>query len=316
MAICVPSGGVCVCVCHAVGGLLCLAYAGTPQWMAPEVMEGHSYSGKVDVYAFGIVMCEMFSRIVPFSGQCPTPRNACVACPCRDAAASARVLPWADVYRRFDFIDAVLEEGALPTIPIWCDITRHNKSNRMSNDSSDEEDRSVDDASSKDNVITGETASSSSSIPTIRHSQSIWDCDVGAVMQLATVAKKVLTTLDVPASAALQFAAEVASAHSRVYPASRWGVGVGQCSGVLSLLIEACLSRYDMLQPQLLVELRKCVRLVWLTWLRAVCACEGSDPDNRPEFLELVDLLRDLLAAPRLECEGSHTLLHAVRVPE
>lgn len=37
--------------------------------MAPEVMEGQSYSGKVDVYAFGIVLCEIFSRIVPFSGE-------------------------------------------------------------------------------------------------------------------------------------------------------------------------------------------------------------------------------------------------------
>jgi len=64
---------------------------GTPQFMAPEVLEGQTYGGQVDVYAFGIVMCEILSRVLPFS----------------------------DRYRRFDFIDAVLEEGAIPTVPIW-----------------------------------------------------------------------------------------------------------------------------------------------------------------------------------------------------
>jgi hypothetical protein len=42
--------------------------AGTPQWMAPEVMEGQSYSNRIDVYSFGIVLCELLARIVPFSG--------------------------------------------------------------------------------------------------------------------------------------------------------------------------------------------------------------------------------------------------------
>jgi serine/threonine protein kinase len=37
--------------------------------MAPEVMEGQSYTNKVDVYSFGIVLCEIFSRVTPFSGQ-------------------------------------------------------------------------------------------------------------------------------------------------------------------------------------------------------------------------------------------------------
>ena len=65
---------------------------GTPQWMAPEVMEGSPYNGKVDVYSYGIVLCEVFSRILPFS----------------------------DRYRAFEFIEAVLEQGATPTIPRWC----------------------------------------------------------------------------------------------------------------------------------------------------------------------------------------------------
>jgi serine/threonine protein kinase len=51
----------------ATGGMK-YGVLGTPQWMAPEVMEGQSYTWKVDVYSFGIVLCELFSRIVPFSG--------------------------------------------------------------------------------------------------------------------------------------------------------------------------------------------------------------------------------------------------------
>ena len=65
---------------------------GTPQWMAPEVLENARYNGSVDIYSFGIVLCELTSRILPFS----------------------------DSHTRFDFVEAVLEEGAMPTIPRWC----------------------------------------------------------------------------------------------------------------------------------------------------------------------------------------------------
>lgn len=69
---------------------------GTPQWMAPEVMEGNRYNGKVDVYSFGIVLTEIITRKMPF----------------------------ADRYKKFDFVDAVLE-GETPTIPVWAsDATR------------------------------------------------------------------------------------------------------------------------------------------------------------------------------------------------
>ena len=60
--------------------------------MAPEVMEGSPYNGKVDVYSYGVVLCELFSRHLPFS----------------------------DRYRAFEFIEAVLEQGETPTIPRWC----------------------------------------------------------------------------------------------------------------------------------------------------------------------------------------------------
>jgi len=39
---------------------------GTPRWNAPELLEGDSYTEKVDVYSFGIVMWELIARKLPF----------------------------------------------------------------------------------------------------------------------------------------------------------------------------------------------------------------------------------------------------------
>jgi serine/threonine protein kinase len=36
---------------------------GTPYWMAPEVLSGKSYDEKADVFSFGIVVCEVISRL-------------------------------------------------------------------------------------------------------------------------------------------------------------------------------------------------------------------------------------------------------------
>jgi len=68
---------------------------GTPEWMAPEIMEGLPYNQKVDVYSFGIVMCELVSRETPFTG----------------------VLSTADP---IEIIEAVLEDGVIPRVPDWC----------------------------------------------------------------------------------------------------------------------------------------------------------------------------------------------------
>lgn len=36
---------------------------GTPHWMAPEIILGHRYEAKADVYSYGIVLWEMPTRI-------------------------------------------------------------------------------------------------------------------------------------------------------------------------------------------------------------------------------------------------------------
>ncbi|KAL6118478.1 tesk1 [Pungitius sinensis] len=67
------------CVCSAVVGDLGLAekipdysdeedqeplaVVGSPYWMAPEVLRGELYNEKVDVFAYGIILCEIIARI-------------------------------------------------------------------------------------------------------------------------------------------------------------------------------------------------------------------------------------------------------------
>ena len=36
---------------------------GTPFSMAPEVINGKHYDGKADVFSFGIILCELLSRL-------------------------------------------------------------------------------------------------------------------------------------------------------------------------------------------------------------------------------------------------------------
>nr|AVG22650.1 MAPKKK3 [Plasmodiophora brassicae] len=68
---------------------------GTPEWMAPEIMEGSPYNASVDVYSFGIMMTEFLTRQLPFSDKYTVKG-----------------------YR--DIVTIVLDDGAIPTIPQWC----------------------------------------------------------------------------------------------------------------------------------------------------------------------------------------------------
>ena len=45
--------------------------AGTPNYMAPELLEARSWSTPVDVYAFGVLLNELFVREVPWDGFQP-----------------------------------------------------------------------------------------------------------------------------------------------------------------------------------------------------------------------------------------------------
>jgi serine/threonine protein kinase len=46
--------------------------AGTPNYMAPELFESKPFSASVDVYAFAIVMWEIFTQELPFRGYDPS----------------------------------------------------------------------------------------------------------------------------------------------------------------------------------------------------------------------------------------------------
>ena len=39
---------------------------GTYQWMAPEVISGHNYTEKADVFSFGIILWEIAAREPPY----------------------------------------------------------------------------------------------------------------------------------------------------------------------------------------------------------------------------------------------------------
>merc|ERR550537_482572 len=45
-----------------------MQYAGTPSYMAPELFRKETYTDKVDVFAFGAMLIEIFQREVPFDG--------------------------------------------------------------------------------------------------------------------------------------------------------------------------------------------------------------------------------------------------------
>lgn len=40
-----------------------MTVVGTPYWMAPEMLRGEVYDEKVDIFSFGIVLCEVGHHI-------------------------------------------------------------------------------------------------------------------------------------------------------------------------------------------------------------------------------------------------------------
>jgi len=53
--------------------------AGTYHWMAPEVLDGHTYDEKVDVYSYGICLFELIARRIPYDGSGLEPVSIAVA---------------------------------------------------------------------------------------------------------------------------------------------------------------------------------------------------------------------------------------------
>jgi len=53
--------------------------AGTYHWMAPEVLDGHSYDEKVDVYSYGICLYELIARRIPFDTSGMEPVSIAIA---------------------------------------------------------------------------------------------------------------------------------------------------------------------------------------------------------------------------------------------
>ncbi|RYE98581.1 MAG: protein kinase, partial [Methanobacteriota archaeon] len=252
---------------------------GTPQWMAPEVMEGQRYNSSVDVYSYGVVLCELVSRILPFS----------------------------DVYKRFDFIEAVLEEGAIPTIPRWCD-TLPDAPPVWASDSEDADlchDEMLPWGWREDlTFIAGALKSLTAAAPPAAVMQPLFGFTVPAsALPLSPQMPASSSVPDTPllqtpmrrASADMRFcvgalsetggsalpgagasgsappsgATPSAAAKSVPMPVlgdvNEWSIERGDCTGVLRLLIESCLSR---------------------------------DPDSRPTFEACVDVVRALVDRP------------------
>ncbi len=62
------------------------------------MLEGIAYNSKIDIYSFGVLLCEIVARTLPFADRY-------------------------NIESFHDIVEAVLEDGAMPTIPAWCETT-------------------------------------------------------------------------------------------------------------------------------------------------------------------------------------------------
>ena len=52
LLVCYAHDFLCIFVCR-------MTVVGTPYWMAPEMLRGEGYDEKIDIFSYGIVVCEV-----------------------------------------------------------------------------------------------------------------------------------------------------------------------------------------------------------------------------------------------------------------
>lgn len=122
-----------------------LAIVGSPYWMAPEVLRGELYDEKVDVFAYGIILCEIIARIeadpdfLPRTedfgldvetfenmvGDCP-PAFLSLAVTCCNMSAERRP-SFADIVSTLEGMERGEEEKPIALEPVVIDVSPYRR---------------------------------------------------------------------------------------------------------------------------------------------------------------------------------------------
>uniref|UniRef100_A0A7N6ABG3 dual-specificity kinase n=1 Tax=Anabas testudineus TaxID=64144 RepID=A0A7N6ABG3_ANATE len=122
-----------------------LAVVGSPYWMAPEVLRGELYNEKVDVFAYGIILCEIIARIeadpdvLPRTedfgldvdafenmvGDCP-PAFFSLAVTCCNMSSEKRP-SFSDIVFTLESMETVEEGGSKKPIPVAVDVSPYRR---------------------------------------------------------------------------------------------------------------------------------------------------------------------------------------------